>query len=124
MKTINIVYWVATVLFAAFMISTAIPNITMDPQSIEFIGKQLGYPNYLIPFLGWAKLFGSIGIMIPGNWRIKEWAYAGLFFDLTGAMYSAVAVSGFDPRMAFMILPYGLMAISYIFYVKRSRATK
>jgi len=122
MKTINIIYWVTTVLFAAFMISTAIPNIIMNEDSIKFIGDLLGYPKYLIPFLGWAKVFGSIGILLPVNWRIKEWAYAGLFFDLTGAMYSVVSVSGFDPGMAFMILPYGLMAASYIFNLKRSKA--
>src|SRR5690349_18643608 len=98
MKKINIIYWTTTGLFAAFMLSSAIPNI-MSTQEWEVIFDQLGYPLYMLPFLGVAKLLGVIGLLIPGFNRIKEWAYAGLFFDLVGATYSALAAFGFDPQM-------------------------
>lgn len=117
MKTNKIVYWISTVLFAAFMIFSAVPNIMVDQQSIDLF-TSLGYPKYLISFMGWLKLLGAIVILVPGFPRIKEWAYAGLFFDLFGATYSALTVSGFMPPMLFMIVPFTLEALSYIYYHK------
>ena len=117
MKTTRILYWVFTSLFAAFMIFSAIPNIMVNQQSIELF-TQLGYPKYLISLMGWLKLVGAVVILIPGFPRIKEWAYAGLFFDLFGATYSSIAAAGFSPPMLFMIVPFGLEALSYIYYHK------
>jgi uncharacterized membrane protein YphA (DoxX/SURF4 family) len=117
MRTTKILYWVFTILFAAFMIFSAIPNIMVNQQSIDLF-TQLGYPKYLISFIGWLKLLGSIVILVPGFPRIKEWAYAGLFFDLFGATFSALTVGGFSPPMLFMILPFALEALSYIYYHK------
>ena len=76
MKRIKIIYWTVTILFAAFMIFTAIPDILMAPDAVTFM-NQLGYPNYFIPFIGIAKVLGCIAILVPGFPRIKEWAYAG-----------------------------------------------
>lgn len=121
MKTTKIVYWVSTILFAAFMIFSAIPNIAVNQQSID-IFTQLGYPTYLIPFIGWLKLLGAIAILTPGFPRVKEWAYAGLFFDLLGATFSAISVSGFQPPMLFMALIIGLEALSYIYHHKLLRS--
>ena len=118
MKTTTILYWVFTGLFSAFMTFTAIPDIMMSPDAVTFI-TALGYPKYLIPFLGVAKTLGSIAILIPGFPRIKEWAYAGLFIDLVGATYSNICVSGVDPAMLFMIVPFGLGTLSYIFYHRK-----
>ncbi|MEO6148646.1 MAG: DoxX family protein, partial [Mucilaginibacter sp.] len=87
MKKINIIYWIFTGLLAALMLSSAIPNIISSEDTLKFF-KILGYPAYLSPFLGIAKLLGVIAILIPGFSRIKEWAYAGLAFDLAGATYS------------------------------------
>ena len=49
-----------------------------------------------------------IAIVVPGFTRLKGWAYAGLFFDLIGATFSAICVSGLMPEMSFMILPFGI----------------
>lgn len=117
MKKTKILYWVFTILFAAFMLFSAFPNITVNQQSID-IFTQLGYPTYLIPFIGWLKLMGVVAILIPGFPRIKEWAYAGLFFDLLGATFSSISVSGFQPPMLIMILPFALEALSYVYYHK------
>ena len=121
MKKINIIYWTTTGLFAAFMLSSAIPNI-MSTQEWEVIFDQLGYPLYMLPFLGVAKLLGVIGLLIPGFNRIKEWAYAGLFFDLVGATYSALAAFGFDPQMLVMLVPFALGTVSYIYHHKKLKA--
>jgi len=117
MKTTKIIYWVATGLFAAFMLSGAIQNIMVDQASINLF-TQLGYPKYLIPFMGWLKVLGCIAILVPGFPRLKEWAYAGLFFDLLGATFSSIAVEGFQLPMLFFILPFGLEALSYIYHHK------
>lgn len=122
MRTINTLYWIFTVLFAGFMVSTAVPNITSDVASIDLIKAQLGYPEYIIPFLGVAKVLGAIAIVVPGFPRIKEWAYAGLFFDLAGATFSVVAAFGFRWDALFMAPIFIIEAASYIFYHKRRNA--
>ncbi|HEY3406123.1 MAG TPA: DoxX family protein [Ohtaekwangia sp.] len=122
MKKTNILFWIFTVLFGGFMISTSIPNIIVDEGSVNLITTQLGYPKYMIPFLGVAKLLGSLVILIPGFPRLKEWAYAGLFFDLVGATYSAICVEGWHLPMLFMVLPFGIGALSYIYHHKRLKS--
>lgn len=114
MKSTKIIYWTTTILFAAFMIFSAIPNIMVTEDSKQLI-THLGYPLYFIPFIGVAKLLGSIAILIPSFKKIKEWAYAGLFFDLTAVVYSAVMTDGFDPAMLTMILVFAVAITSYIF---------
>jgi hypothetical protein len=117
MKKNKIIYWISTVLFAAFMIFSAVPNI-LQTESSNAIFTYLGYPLYISPLLGVAKLLGSIAILIPGLRKIKEWAYAGLFFDLIGATYSVIAKDGLQSSMAIMIIPFALGIISYIYNEK------
>lgn len=117
MKKTKIAYWIITILFSAFMLSSAIPDIMKSPNSINMTSKGLGYPEYFIPFIGWAKLLGIIAILTPGLNRLKEWAYAGLFFDLTGATYSALSI-GFDPMILIMLLPISFLFISYFLWHK------
>ena len=118
MKKTKIIYWIVTGLFSAFMLFSAIPDILMVPDAITFM-NHLGYPNYIIPFLGVAKLLGIIAIPIPGFPRIKEWAYAGLFFDLIGATYSAIANDGLLPQVSFMLLPITFLFLSYFLYHRK-----
>jgi hypothetical protein len=123
MKKITIWYWVVTILFSAFMIFSAVPDILMDPEAVQMI-TGLGYPKYFIPFIGVAKVIGSIAILIPGLKRLKEWAYAGLFFDLFGATFSALAVAGFMPPMLFMVLPFTFLFVSYFLWHRKMRMNK
>ena len=81
MKKTNILYWTFTGLFALIMLSSGIPNLMATKEWIDLFAG-LGYPNYLLPFLGAAKVAGAIVILAPGLPRLKEWAYAGFFFDL------------------------------------------
>jgi hypothetical protein len=117
MKKIRIWYWVVTILFAGFMLFSGVPDLMMVPDAVTMI-TGLGYPKYFIPFLGVAKVLGAIAILIPGLRRLKEWAYAGLFFDLIAATYSGIAVAGFQVPMLFMILPLGFLFLSYFLWHK------
>jgi hypothetical protein len=121
MKKTNILYWVFTGLFLAMMLGSAIPDILMHPVAIEGMHRQLGYPQYFVPFIGVAKALGVIAILIPGFPRIKEWAYAGFFFDLIGASFSIVAIGSPFTDAIGMIIPLGLATCSYIFYHKKLR---
>ncbi len=117
MKSTSIIYWVTTVLFAGFMIFSAIPDILMLKEAKQFI-SHLGYPEYFIPFIGWAKLLGSISILIPGFKKIKEWAYAGLTFDLIGAVYSNIMTDGFQIGLLVMVPVFIVAIVSYKFNQK------
>jgi hypothetical protein len=119
-RTINILYWVFTILFAALMIFSAYGSILVNEDAKKLIHDQLGYPEYFIPFTGYAKLIGAIAILIPGLKTIKEWAYAGLFFDLVGAVYSGIAAAkALDPMMFFLLVWFIPGILSYIFWKKK-----
>ena len=118
MKKIKIAYWIFTSLFAFMMLGSAIPDIFSVPVAVEGF-KKMGYPEYLLPFLGIAKLLGVVAILIPGYHRIKEWAYAGLVFDLLGATYSIYSSGQPAGSWIPMILPLALAATSYFFYHKK-----
>ena len=119
-KSTNTLYWVFTIIFAALMIFSAVGGLQPTQQAIQLMHDGLGYPVYFIQFISVAKLLGSIAILIPGLNRIKEWAYAGLFFDLTGAIYSGVAASGkFDPMMPTMLAWILPGILSYYFWHKK-----
>ncbi|MFE5321013.1 DoxX family protein [Paenibacillus sp. NPDC056579] len=113
MKKTVVFYYVCTVLLSLVMGVGSIPNIMSAPEAVVLF-EHLGYPAYLLPFLGVAKLLGVIAIWIPGFPRIKEWAYAGLAFDMAGAMYSIIAVG--DPASGYLtfIIFFAILAGSYI----------
>jgi hypothetical protein len=120
MKKTKILYWVFTILFAFMMLASAIPDVLSQPIAVKGMHTDLGYPLYFIPFIGIAKCLGVIAILIPGFPKIKEWAYAGLFFDLIGATYSIIAVGKSIDQWGFMIIPLALATLSYFFYRKRA----
>lgn len=121
-KTANILYWMCTIFFAALMIFSAVGGLQPTKQAIEFLHDGLGYPIYFIQFISVAKLLGSVAILIPTRSFVKEWAYAGLFFDLAGAVFSGVATAGkFDPMMLTLLLWIVPGVISYILWKRRIR---
>lgn len=120
MKKTTIAYWIVTSLFAAFMLFASIPDIMVTHEAVVFMQSNLHYPVYILPFLGIAKVLGVIAILFPGFPRIKEWAYAGLTFDLLGATYSMLSVDGINAA-AFMILPLIFVAASYILYHRKQK---
>jgi len=118
MKSTNIIYWFLTGLFGMFMLSSGIQELMHTQSGIEFILK-LGYPAYMISFLGTAKILGAIAILVPGFPRLKEWAYAGLVFDLLGATYSIVSSGPIQAQSAFMLVFIAIAFGSYYFYHKK-----
>lgn len=117
MKKTKTFYWIILSLFSAFMLFSAVPDLLLLPDALTFM-HQLQYPDYFSQFLGIAKVLGIIAILIPGFPGIKEWAYAGLAFDLIGATYSQLAVFGFKPGIFFMALPIIFLVACYILYHK------
>ena len=123
MKGINIFYWISTILICLLMAFSAVASLAMPQQSAEMMNHQLGYPAYIIGFLSVAKLLGVVAILAPGFQRLKEWAYAGFFFDLSGAMYSMM-MSGQKPAgWAPMLLFLAVLFCSYFAYHKRRAAS-
>jgi hypothetical protein len=118
MKKVNIAYWIITIILAAFIILGAIPDLLSMPMAAEIFNK-LHQPAYMMPFLGAAKILGMIAILIPGNFpRIKEWAYAGLFFDLIGAFYSGAAL-GMAVESLPILIGVAFILASYFLYHKK-----
>ncbi|MDP4130288.1 MAG: DoxX family protein [Bacteroidota bacterium] len=119
MKKTNIAYWIFTILTAILFGMGIVSSIRLSPDSVALIVTHLGYPSYILPFLGVAKLLGVIAILVPGFPKIKEWAYAGLTFDLAGATYSSIAVGDPVKNWTFFLLFFIMIAGSYYFYHKR-----
>ena len=122
MKRTNLIYWIVTGIFCLFMLFSSIPDIMLVPDAKTFM-HHLGYPDYFTVLIGLLKVLGVIALLIPGYPRVKEWAYAGFFFDLTGAVYSQVASDGFMPQISFMLLPIAFWLVSYIYFHKRLQTT-
>jgi hypothetical protein len=83
----SIAYWVTTGLVGFAMFSGGISELLRQPETLDGM-KQLGYPVYFVMLLGFWKLLGSLVLVAPGLPRLKEWAYAGIFFNMTGAAVS------------------------------------
>lgn len=120
MKKTKILYWVFTGLFLFMMAGSAIPDILSNPVAIKGMHDSLGYPVYFIPFIGLAKTLGVLAILLPISRRIKEWAFAGLFFDLIGATFSVIAVGSPAANVLFMLAPLTVAVLSYVFFRKKA----
>jgi hypothetical protein len=88
-KTQTIEYWVTTGILV-FCMTGGIFELLSVRMTIENMMK-LGYPAYIIPLLGLGKMLAVVAILWPGFPRLKEWAYAGIFFNMTGATVSHIA---------------------------------
>ena len=118
MKRNNIIFWILTgLLIPAFGIGSVM-EVLGNPKSAEVI-TSLGYPAYLSPFLGIARILALIAIITPKYPRLKEWAYAGVVFDIIGATYSQIAAGNPFTYTFFPIISLSLISGSYYFYHKR-----
>ena len=107
-----IAYWGATLLTGALF---AVPGILLLIGQPHFAGDmaQLGYPAYLLPFLGVLKILGVFAILAPGLPRLKEWAYAGMMFDILGALASRAAAGSEPFKIAVPLAIAGLVIASW-----------
>src|SRR5215203_1807133 len=97
-KTNKIIYWIATLWLALGMLSTGMVQLlrveaegAVAPPGVYGI-KYLGYPVYFLTLLGVWKILGVVALLIPKFPLLKEWAYAGFFFAMTGAIFSHIAM--------------------------------
>lgn len=86
-KRNKIIYWIATIWLALGMTSTGIVQIMGIPEEVDMFAR-IGYPAYFMTIIGVWKVLGVIAILIPRFPLVKEWAYAGFFFNMTGAVFS------------------------------------
>jgi len=93
----TIIYWVATALLSVGMLGSGIAQIMHAPGMVELI-TPLHYPIYFLSIIGVWKVLGVIAILIPGFLLLKEWAYAGLFFVMTGALVSHLAIGDHEVK--------------------------
>jgi len=90
-KKNKIIYWVATIWLALGMVSTAIVQLIHMQEEVEKTSLHLGYPSYFLTIIGVWKILGVVAILIPKYPLLKEWAYAGFIFVMTGAIFSHIA---------------------------------
>lgn len=117
MKRTKIIYWVVTGILAAMLGIGSVYDAISAPEAVDHVTR-IGYPAYIVPFLGVAKLLGIVAILVPGFPRLKEWAYAGLFYDLFGAFYSHIAFGDGPDMWAGFFIGFALIAASYIYHHK------
>ncbi|WP_298261577.1 DoxX family protein [Bradyrhizobium sp.] len=106
-KWTGIVYWVTTVLTALLFAAPGLALVLRDPHFVAEMTR-LGYPGYFLPFLGIWKILGAIVVLVPGARYLKEWAYAGMIFDIAGAVVSRAAAG--DHGLEF-VLPFIIACI-------------
>jgi uncharacterized membrane protein YphA (DoxX/SURF4 family) len=88
-------YWVTTALLVFAIGSGGVAELAHLPANVEGIVHVLGYPLYFLTILGLWKVLGAIALLVPRFPRLKEWAYAGIFFNVTGAAASHVAAGDY-----------------------------
>jgi hypothetical protein len=112
MKTKSIAYWITTSLVAFFIGGGGIAQVAQYFAKPHGVVPILGYPMYFFAILGIWKALGAITILVPGFPRLKEWAYAGIFFDLTGAAASCAAVHGYGAYAFHVLAPLILTGLT------------
>jgi hypothetical protein len=108
-KTIKIVYWTLTILFALSAIGDAMGGLTMAKPGVDAM-HHLGYPLYLMTFLSILKLLGVVAIVQTKFQTIKEWAYAGFAFTFIGAFASRASMGD---GIGLLIIPLVMLVILF-----------
>jgi uncharacterized membrane protein YphA (DoxX/SURF4 family) len=113
-KRNKIIYWIATIWLALGMLSTGIVQLFRLKADVDKM-THLGYPTYLLTLLGIWKILGVVAVLIPKFPLLKEWAYAGFFFAMSGAVISHMAsgnsINDIFPALLLLILT----AVSWYF---------
>lgn len=112
-KTSKIIYWISTAWLALGMLSTGIVQLLKVQKEVDLI-TNLGYPAYFLTLLGIWKILGVIAVLVPKFPLLKEWAYAGFFFAMSGAIFSHL-VSGRATEIFPSLLLLVLTVISWYF---------
>jgi uncharacterized membrane protein YphA (DoxX/SURF4 family) len=114
-KSRTIAYWITTVIVALGMVVGGVFDAIRSPQAVAIL-SHLGYPAYFAVILGVWKVLGGIAILAPRLPRLKEWAYAGMLFDLSGASLSHLSVG--DPPSN-IVTPLVLLVLVFVSWALR-----
>jgi uncharacterized membrane protein YphA (DoxX/SURF4 family) len=113
MKGKAIGYWVCTGLIAFAMMSGGAMQVARMKENVEGFAR-LGYPVYFMVMLGVWKLLGGVAILAPKFPRLKEWAYAGIFIDLSSAAVSNASMSDSMGHVVAPLVCIGILAGSWV----------
>jgi len=114
-KTKKISYWIATAWLALGMLSTGLVQLFKGKTGAGGLDSitHLGYPAYILTLLGIWKILGVVAVLIPKFPVVKEWAYAGFFFIMSGAVFSHIAVGNSVKEMLPSLLLLVLTIVSW-----------
>lgn len=118
-KRNKIIYWIATAWLSLGMISTGNVQIIKLKEEVDVMTR-LGYPLYFLTIIGIWKLLGVAAVLIPRFALLKEWAYAGFFFVMSGAIFSHFAVGDNGKEFFGPVLLLILTVISWYFRASRT----
>lgn len=107
-KKNKIIYWVATIWLSLGMMSTGIVQLIKMEEEVQKM-HTLGYPSYFLTIIGIWKILGVIAVLVPKFPLLKEWAYAGFIFLMSGAIFTHLAV---EDNIAEFIGPFLLLALT------------
>lgn len=113
-KRNKIIYWIATIWLAFGMVVTGGFQLAHTEQEIDLMNR-IGYPVYFLTLIGIWKMLGAIAILVPRFGLLKEWAYAGFFFAMSGAIFSHVAAGSAPVEMVGPALLITLTVTSWYF---------
>lgn len=113
-KRSKIIYWIATAWLALGMLSTGIVQLSGMQAETDFITR-LGYPRYVLTLLAVWKMLGVVALLIPRVPLLKEWAYAGFFFAMSGAVASHIASGDAVNELVPSLLLLLLTVVSWYF---------
>jgi hypothetical protein len=118
-RAMSATYWISTALTVFFIVPGGLAYALAVPDVVDGV-VQLGFPLYFIQLLGVWKVLGGLAILVPGFPRLKEWAYAGLFFELTGAaLANATMGASMGAEWWHVPAPLGVAAIMAISWALR-----
>ncbi|WP_083964363.1 DoxX family protein [Shimazuella kribbensis] len=116
-----IAYWTVTSLLAVSILLSGAGQLMKLGGNIELV-KNIGYPLYIMNILGIWKILGVIAIVVPGFPRLKEWAYAGIFFLMTGAAFSHVLANDYGDYGFHIILPLFYVTLNIVSWALRPQS--
>ncbi|MDQ0113812.1 DoxX family protein [Paenibacillus harenae] len=118
-----IAYWTVTALLAMSITLSGIGQLMQYGGNVDLVSN-IGFPLYVTYILGSWKLLGVIAIVVPGIPRLKEWAYAGIFFLMTGAALSHAFANDYGDNGFNLILPLSYAALNIASWALRPRNRK
>jgi DoxX-like family len=119
MRAKTIGYWATTIFVALELLAGGLTDLMHGPQALVFgppvvtVITQLGYPVYVLTILGGWKLLGAVALLMPRFPRLKEWAYAGTFFEMTGAGISLWVIGADIGAVSFPFMVAALALASW-----------